>query len=85
MKTESLSVPPSAQMVELLEQPHLCKAVARLYPELREILLQTQLDITNTSNVASVGPALLGIKHVLDVLLVFRTKGELLIKQEPKN
>ena len=79
-----LSVPPSVQMGELLEQPHICKGVARLFPELQQILMQTQLDITNENNRDSVGPTVLGIKHVYDILLVFKTKGDLLIKQEPK-
>lgn len=79
-----LSVPPSVQMQELLEQPHICKNVARIFPELKEIFIQTQLDITNEGNRDSVGATILGIKNILDVLLVFKTKGDLLIKQEPK-
>ena len=83
-KPESLSVPPSQQMVELLEQPHISKGIARIFPELQKILLQTQLDVTTEQNRDSVGPTILGIKHIHDVLLVFKTKGDLLIKQEPK-
>jgi len=80
----SLSVPPSVQMNELLQQKHTCKLVARAFPELQQILLQTQLDITTVENRDTVGPTLLGIKHIHDILLLFKTKGDLLIKQEPE-
>lgn len=82
-KPETLSVPPSVQMSELLDQPHICKGVARLFPELQRILLQTQLDIVNPENRDTVGPTLLGLKHIHDILLLFKRKGDLLIKQEP--
>lgn len=83
-KPDTLSVPHSLQMSELLEQSHVCKGVARLFPELQQIIMQVQLDITNESNRDTVGPTVLGIKHIYDILLVFKTKGDLLIKQEPK-
>jgi len=80
----SVSVPPSLQMNDLLNEGHTCKVVSRAFPELQKILLQTQLDITNEDNRDKVGPTILGIKHIYDMLLVFKTKGDLLLSQEPK-
>lgn len=79
---KKVSVPPSLQMADLLEQPHICKGVSRLFPEIQKILMQIQLDVTTEENRDSVGPTILGIKHVHDIFSVFKAKGDLLIKQE---
>ena len=79
---KELSVPPSVQMLELLEEGHICKTVSRAFPDLQKILFQIQLDITNEENRDKIGPTILGLKHVHEMLLVFRAKGDLLIKQE---
>lgn len=71
-------------MTDLLEQSHICKTIARGFTEIERILLQTQLDVVTESNRDVVGPTLLGLKHIQDILLLFKSKGDLLIKQENK-
>jgi hypothetical protein len=79
-----LSVQPTIQMAALLEDKSLCKIIARAYPEFQKVLQQTQLDVVNEVNRDTVGPTLLGMKHIQDILSVFKAKGDVYIQQEPK-
>lgn len=69
-------------MADLLEKPHYTMMVARNYDLLRDILLQIQLDVVTEDNRDKVGPTILGLKHVQDILLMFQAKGNVLIAEE---
>jgi hypothetical protein len=77
-----LSVSASVHMTALLEKAHVCKAISRSYDSLREVLMQLQCDITTEDNRDTVGPTILAMKHINDILLVFKTKGDVFIQQE---
>lgn len=79
-----LSVPASIHMEDLLKDTSLCKIVARNHADLLRILTQTQLDIVNEQNRDTVGPTLLGIKHIQDIFSLFKAKGDVLIEKENK-
>ena len=79
-----ISVAPSVQMTDLIERKHYSMMVARNYELLRDIILQTQVDIVNEGNRDTVGPTILGIKHISDILLLFKAKGDVLIAKEKR-
>lgn len=80
----TLSVPPSIHMQELLNDRTLCKNVSVFGVDIQRIILQIQLDISNAENRDTVGPTILALKHVQDILMLFKTKGDLIINQENK-
>lgn len=80
--SQSLSVSASPQMRALLADDGLTQRIAILYPDLQRIFTQTMLDVTSEKNRDTVGATILGIKNALDVLLLFRAKGEALIETE---
>jgi hypothetical protein len=80
----TLSVPPSVHMTDLLADGTLCKNIATFHSDLQRILVQTQLDVVTEQNRDTVGPTLLGLKHVQDILLLFKAKGDLLLNQQTK-
>ena len=82
IKPKKLSVEPSVHMMELINDSAIAKNISTIYPTLREILFQIGIDITNEENRDKVGPTILAIGHVLDVLTVFAAQGEKLISQE---
>lgn len=70
-------------MMDLLEnKPQYPMMVARNYDLLRDILLQIQQDVVTEENRDIVGPTLLGIKHISDVLLLFKAKGDTILRAE---
>lgn len=69
-------------MRSLLADDGLTQRIAILYPDLQRIFTQTMLDVTSEKNRDTVGATILGIKNALDVLLLFRAKGEALIETE---
>lgn len=77
-----LSVPPSLHMSELLGDRTLCKNVATIHADLERVLGQIQRDIVTNENRDTVGPTLLALKHVQDILMLFKTKGDMIITQE---
>ena len=76
------SVAQSVHMNELLSDSSLAKRIAVVFPDIEKVIRQTQLDIVTPDNRDTVGPTLLGIKHLQDVLYLFKVKGEALIAQE---
>lgn len=80
--SNKLSVPPSFAMSDMLEKPQYSMMVARNYDLLRDIMLQIQIDVVNEDNRDTVGPTILGLKHVLDILLLFQARGNLMINAE---
>lgn len=80
--SQPLSVNASPQMRSLLADDGLTQRIAILYPDLQRIFTQTMLDVTSEKNRDTVGATILGIKNALDVLLLFRAKGEALIETE---
>lgn len=83
-QSEKLSVPASIHMAALLDQNNICKDISRAFPSIKEVLHQVQFDIATEDNRDRVGPTILAMKNILDVLAVFKTKGDLIIKQEEK-
>lgn len=80
------SVPPSVHMAGLLADGTLCKNIATFHNDLQQILSQIQLDVVTEENRDTVGPTLLGLKHVQDIFLLFKAKGDMLLaKQEKAN
>jgi len=77
-----LSVPESVGMKELLEDTSLCKGIARNKEGLKSIICQIQLDIANEDNRDIVGPTIIALKNLQDIILLFSAKGDLLISQE---
>ena len=71
-------------MRNLLEEAYLCKEMSRIHHDIQRIFSQIMLDITTEENRDTVGPTLLALKHIQDVLLVFKTKGDVLISHELK-
>jgi hypothetical protein len=71
-------------MADLLADGTLCKNIATFHADLEQILLQIQLDVVNEQNRDTVGPTLLGLKHVQDILLLFKAKGDVLVNQQNK-
>lgn len=82
--SSGLSVPASPGMSLLLGDSSLCKAVFRNFPDFQKILLQIQLDITNETNRDDVGPTILALKQIHDILLLFKTKGAVIVSAEQK-
>lgn len=80
--SQQFSVKASPQMTELLADSSLTKRIATVYPDIQQILFQIMLDITTEENRHHVGPTILGIKNTLDILLLFRSKGDALIEIE---
>ena len=80
--SDKLSVPPSVHMAALLEQKYICKDIARAFPSIKEVLNQVQYDITTEENRDTVGPTILAMKNILDIMMVFKTKGDVYIQQE---
>lgn len=80
----ALSVPPSIHMTNLLSDGTLCKNIATFHQDLQQVLLQIQLDVVSEGNRDIVGPTLLGLKHVQDILLLFKSKGDMLLAKENK-
>lgn len=76
------SVSTSAHMIELLNDTSLAKRIALVFPDIEKVIHQTQIDIVTPDNRDVVGPTILGIKHLQDVLYLFKVKGEALIAQE---
>ena len=83
--SEPLSVPPSVHMEALLADKTRCKNIATLHADIERVLVQIQLDVVSSSNRDNIGPTLLGLKHVQDILLLFKTKGDAIIQQENKS
>ncbi len=80
----NLSVPPSAHMTELLNNDVVARSIALSYKDIELVLVQTALDVINEGNVSTIAPNLLGIKNVQDILLLFKTKGDVIIEKENK-
>lgn len=71
-------------MDELLSKEHLCRMVARNYPDLKEILVQIMLDITSEENRDSVGPTVLAVKNILDIFALFEAGGRCVLSKEAR-
>lgn len=86
MTTEktTLSVPPSIHMTNLLADGTLCKNIATFYRDIHQVLVQIQLDVVSEANRDTIGPTLLGLKHVQDIFLLFKSKGDMLLTKENK-
>ncbi len=82
--SEKLSVPPTVHMVALLEDPAIARSIAKSHKEIERVLIQTGLDVLNEGNVSTMGPILLGIKHIQDILSLFKAKGDVIIEKENK-
>lgn len=82
--SEKLSIPYSVHMSELLTDKSCCKSIASNYPDIERVLFQIQLDITTEENRDVVGPTLLALKHIQDIFLLFRSRGDAVIQQENK-
>lgn len=73
-------------MTGLLADGTLCKNIATFHNDLQQVLSQIQLDVVTEENRDTVGPTLLGLKHVQDIFLLFKAKGDMLLaKQEKAN
>ena len=70
-------------MTALLQDKVLCVSLHRAFPDIQKVLLQIQLDITTPENRDAVGPTLLALKHLHDILTLFEAKGAV-IQQESK-
>lgn len=77
-----LSVPQSVGMQELLEDPSLCKGIARNKEGIKSIICQIQLDISNEDNRDIVGPTIIALKNLQDMILLFAAKGDVLLHKE---
>jgi hypothetical protein len=84
-QTPTLSVPPSAGMMALMEDPTFCKHIARSEESLMLLVNQLQRDIVCQDNAATVGYSVLAMKNVQDLVLVVAAKGHALIAQENKD
>lgn len=80
----TLSVPPSIHMTNLLSDGTLCKNIATFHRDIQQVLSQIQLDVVTEENRDTVGPTLLGLKHVQDIFLVFKSRGDVLLAKEIK-
>ena len=78
------SVPATAAMTQLLSDKNICSAVHRVFPDIQRILFQIQLDITTSANRDEIGPTILGLRHVHDILALFEAKGAAIQSQETK-
>lgn len=72
----------SVGIMDLLKQDHVCRMIARNFPELRLILIEIQLGITNETNRDEVGPTILALKKIHDTLLLFQARGQVIISAE---
>jgi len=54
------------------------------HKDVERVLIQAALDTVSEGNVETVAPILLGIKHVQDILLLFKTKGDVILSKEDK-
>ena len=82
--SEKLSVPPTVHMTDLLSDDKTARSIAISFPEFERVLIQTALDVVATGNVETIAPTLLGIKHVQDILSLFKAKGDVIIARENK-
>lgn len=85
MEASKLSVPSSQHMIALLNKSHVCKSIARAAPDIKEVLLQIQLDISNEKNKDTIGPTIVALKNIHDILLLFVAKGELILSKEKES
>lgn len=69
---------------ELLNDPVLTRSIAMSHKDVERVLIQAALDTVSEGNVETVAPTLLGIKHVQDILLLFKAKGDVIISKENK-
>lgn len=82
--SQQLSVAPTVHMNDLLGDDKTSRSIAISYPEIQRVLIQTAIDTMSVGNVDTVAPTLLGIKHVQDILLLFKVKGDTIIEKENK-
>lgn len=78
----TLSVPATVGMTDLLNRPDVVAALHRSFPAIQAVLLQIQLDVTSETNRDTVGPTILALKHVHDVLSLFDAKGRVLVSDQ---
>lgn len=81
-----MSQKPSAELTlhvgELLEDNLITRSIAVSHPQIERVLIQTAIDLVTQGNVADIGPALLGIKLIQDTMLLFKTKGNIILESE---
>lgn len=79
-----LSVPASPQMEFLMNDPTICKQIARSFPAIDRITFQINLDVATPNNASNIGYDILALKRVRDILEMFALRGEIILKQEEK-
>jgi hypothetical protein len=62
----------------LLSDDALCKRIAVTHPDIDKIFTEVQRAACNESNRDNVGPTILALKQISDVLLLFKAKGDVL-------
>ena len=84
LQPSNLLVEPTIGLLSLLAKPHVCKSVARNYEDLRDILLQIQLDVVTDTNKDEIGSVIFALKRVHDALILFQSKGLEIIDAEKR-
>lgn len=75
-------LPVTSGLLQLLENPSLCKKLDGVSEDIDIVLAQVQLDHVTPDNRDGCGPTLLALQIVRDAFFLFSTKGRALMKQE---
>ena len=81
---EKLSVPKSIQMENLLSDTVVTRQIARSFDSIDKVLFQIGLDVATPENAPSLGHDILAIKRIRDMLLLFSSRGQVLLKEDDK-
>jgi hypothetical protein len=84
LKPRPSSIPYSAQLGDLLDDPSLCMALATYQEGIKGIHYRIMLESTTEDNVAEIGAVMLALKKVDDVMNLFYKKGDLLKSEAAK-
>lgn len=75
-------LPVTSGLLQLLENPRLCKKLDGVSEDIDIVLAQVQLDHVTVANRDDCGPTLLALQLVRDAFFLFSTKGRAVMKQE---
>lgn len=75
-------LPITTGLLQLIEDPALCKRLDSITPDIDRVLAQVQLDHVTPENRDTCGPTLLALQLVRDAFFLFSTKGRAIMKAE---
>ncbi len=77
LQPSAASIKPSLHLIGMLEDPAKVRRIAASADDFDDVLRQIQLDIATPENRDLIGPTVLALRHVQDVLALFRARNDL--------